>query len=136
MKKTILTIICTFILLGSVPLTALAFGEKISTFNNNVTQTNTSFNINSQGLATVTTDYTGYKSITTGATIKIKIQKRFLLVFWNDVASWTDEATGYHYSNTHSTTVESGYYRAQVEYTIRGTGGSPDVITEELERSY
>ena len=136
MKKTVLTIICVFILLGSVPLTALAFNEKSSTFNNNVTHTNTAFNINAQGVATVTTDYTGYKSVTTGATIKTKIQKRFLLVFWNDVATWTDTATGYYYSNTHSTTVEKGYYRAQVEYTIYGTGGSPDVITDELERSY
>ena len=99
-------------------------------------KTDTDFNIDENGIARVSVYFNGYNDKTTGATIKIKIQKRFLLVFWNDVASWTDEATGYYYTNTHSTTVEKGYYRAQVENTIRGTGGTPDVITDELEYSY
>ena len=135
MKKILSAIVCVIVLIGCIPISVFA-SEAITPYYNNHLQRNTAFEINESGVANVTVSYVGTKGETTGATIKTKIQKRFLLVFWNDVASWTDEATGYYYSNTHSTTVESGYYRAQVEYTIRGTGGSPDVITDELEYSY
>ena len=136
MKKLLTLIVCCIIVSSCFPLSVSAQNDVATPFYNNILSRNTRFDIDSSGNAIVVTSYDGQKGITTGATIKIKIQKRFLLVFWNDVASWTDEATGYYYSNTHSTTVESGYYRAQVEYTIYGTGGSPDVITDELERSY
>ena len=136
MRKIISIIICTVVFIGCIPIGALAFAGEISTYNNATLQTNTFFTINNSGIATVTTDYTGYKSITRGATINIKIQKRFLFIFWSDVVSWTDEATGYYYSNTHSTAVDKGDYRALVEYTIYDVDGSSDIITENLERSY
>ena len=123
-------------LIGCIPISAFASNFGMTPYYNNVQRTSTTFDINESGVATVKTFMNGYPDTTTGATIKIKIQKRFLLFFWSDVASWTEEATAHYYSNTHSVTVEKGDYRAQVEYTIYGTGGSPDVITDELERSY
>lgn len=135
MKKILSAIVCVIVLIGCIPLSVFA-SEAITPYYNNVVRQSTLFDIDENGIATVKASYVGQSGVTTGATIKTKIQKRFLLVFWSDVASWTDEATGHYYSNTHSTTVESGYYRAQVEYTIRGTGGDSDVITDELEYSY
>ena len=78
----------------------------------------------------------GSISNVTGATVKIKIQKRFLLVFWNNVIEWTDETTENNYTVVHSTNVGSGTYRATVEYTIYGTGGEPDVIKDEIQRTH
>ena len=135
MKKILSAIICVVVLIGCIPINTFAVGE-ISPYYNNTQRTTTNFTISDSGVAKVRISYNGYKDTTTGATIKTKIQKSFLFFFWSDVTSWTDEASGYYYSTTHSTSVDSGTYRAIVEYTIRGTGGSADVITEQLEYSY
>ena len=135
MKKILSIIICTVVFMGCVPICSFA-GEDVVPYSNNTLHTYFAFNIDDNGKASVFAEYVGYTGITTGATIKTKIEKRFLLVFWNEVASWTDEVVGEYYSNTHSTTVKKGTYRATVEYTIRGTGGEPDVIVDEYEYTY
>lgn len=135
MKKILSIIVCMVVLVGCVPIHSFAT-EKVVPYDNNTLSTYSVFNIDDNGTASIFAEYVGYIGITTGATIKTKIEKRFLLVFWNEVASWTDEVVGDYYSNTHSTTVKKGTYRATVEYTIRGTGGEPDVIVDEYEYTY
>ena len=136
MKRIWLIIICLIVIIGCIPTNALAAESGITPYYNNTMNTLTDFYISEKGVATVYISFNGYVRETTGATIKTTIEKRFLLVFWNEVASWTDEVVGDYYSNTHSTTVKKGTYRATVEYTIRGTGGEPDVIVDEYEYTY
>lgn len=136
MKKILLAIICLIVSVGCIPTNTLAAESGITPYYNNTMNTLTDFYISENGVATVHISFNGYGGETTGATINTKIEKRFLLVFWSDVASWTDEVSGYYYTNEHSINVKKGTYRATVEYTIRGTGGEPDVIVDELEYTY
>ena len=134
MKKLLLYLTCFILILGCLNTTVFAAGG-MSTYANNLASTKTQFSINSNGVATVRVGYSGYEGITTNAVIKTKIQKSFLFFFWQDVegASWTDNATGSSYLNTHSITVSSGTYKVVVEYKVYGSGGSADTITDELE---
>ena len=98
----------------------------------------TDFTISSSGVANVNVRFVGYEGITTGAQITTKIQKRFLLVFWNDVdgAYWVDNTGSSYFSASHSISVKSGYYRAQVEYVVYVTGGDNNIISEVREAEY
>ena len=139
MKKTLISLICILTILACTGTSVFAESTSgISTRANNIASVNTTFNIDGNGNARVYVSYEGYEGITTNAVITVKIQKRFLLVFWQDVdgGEWTDYASGEYYSTSHSVLVKSGTYRATVEYTIYGTGGAPDVITEELKAEY
>lgn len=136
MKKILINLVC-FLLIFCCMNTPASAAEHNEIFPraNNFSSTFTDFTINNNGTATVVVKYMGIDGVTSGAKITVKIQKRFLLVFWNDVdgASWVDNASGVYYSNSHSISVKSGYYRAQVEYTIYGSGGAADVVTEQIE---
>ena len=135
MKKIFSFVIFLVVVFECLQMNIFA-SEYIVPYSNNTKTTNTAFYIDESGTAKVEISFVGYVGETNGATIKTKIEKRFLLVFWNDVASWTDEVSGYYYANEHTTTVKKGTYRATVEYTIRGTGGDPDVITDQIEQTY
>jgi hypothetical protein len=128
-----LTLISLLLVSFIMPSSAL----EISPCFNNTLMTQTDFIIESGGNATVCIDYTGYSGITTGANITSTIQKRVALFFWSDVTSWSDTSSEYSYSNEHSYQLSStGTYRAVVQYTVYGTGGSPDIINETIERTY
>lgn len=51
--------------------------------------------------------------------------------------SWTDTTKATTYSNSHSVQLSStGTYRAHIEFTISGTGGSNDELTKNVQRTY
>ena len=97
MKKSIclllafLFIACIF----TVPVNA----SDISLYNNNTLIVDTIFAIKETGEAVVLVNYEGYKNITTGATITIKIEKKTLLFFWSDVVDETITVVGNRYDN-------------------------------------
>ena len=68
------------------------------------------------------------------AEIKVKLEKKFLLVFWNDVDEWSASSTdldGYFY---HLFTLNgNGTYRATFTLTITGNDGTVDTITDEKQ---
>ena len=133
MKKMLNSFVCVVLLICCMS-TIVSSAEGISLYANNTNKTTTDFTI-SNNTATVFISYIGIDGVTTNAVITTKIQKRFLLVFWQDVdgASWTDYSNDTYYVNSHSIEVKSGTYRALVEYTIYGTGGTADVISNEFE---
>lgn len=145
MKKTIYLILCCMFMVGSLgTISYAATGDDyvaMPRFNNTAT-TNTDFTIDGNGKATIQVSFVGYEGITTGATIKVKLQKKFLFFFWQDVDIGTNgkvlqyEVTGDYCFNSYTLSLSKGTYRVQAEYEIRGTGGSADVITEEVECSY
>ena len=112
------------------PFSVLA--NNITPYYNNTSHTTTAFDITDAGQAIVYVDYTGYSGVTTSATIEIKIEKRTLLFFWNDVITETLSVDGYRYDNElYYQLSDTGTYRCTVEYTIYGTGGTADVVTFE-----
>ncbi|MBR6743758.1 MAG: hypothetical protein IKM00_00870 [Clostridia bacterium] len=111
--------------------------EGIVPYNNNTDTTETNFTISDTGEARVYVEYEGYPGITTGATICIKIEKRNLLVFWNEVVN----DVYYFREESHAETFvyqleKKGTYRCTVDYLISGNGGTDDEITFQDTKTY
>lgn len=135
MRKIIAIILCLVTLFSA---TITAYAVEIAPCSNNVYTTNTSFSISSAGKATVTNSYTGKSGVTKSAKIVTKVQKKVGLI-WVTVSngSWTNTSTATSYSKSNSVQLSGkGTYRAHVEFTISGTGGSDDKITKNVEKVY
>lgn len=135
MKKLCLILIFIFIFTGG--FTQTAFASNITPYYNNTISTDTTFNISENGKANVSVYYDGYPGTTTGATICIKIEKRNLLVFWNEVVN----DVYYFREASHAETFvyqleKTGTYRCTVDYLISGTGGADDEITFQDTATY
>ena len=135
MKKILALMLCSVIL---VTTTVTVYANNIQPCYNNIDNVTTSFVISSSGKATVTTTYTGITGTTKNVKIVIKVQKKFGLIWTTvDGGKWTDNSTAEDYSRSHSVQLsKTGTYRAHVEYTISGTGGSDDKITKNIEKTY
>lgn len=77
--------------------------------------------------------YYGYDSFVR-ADLNVKVQKRFLLVFWNDVYEWNASSTELDGAFVHEFDIEkSGMYRAQFTLLITGNDGTVDTVTSTIE---
>ena len=77
--------------------------------------------------------YYGYDSFVR-ADLNVKVQKRFLLVFWNDVYEWNASCTDLNGEFYHEFNIEkSGMYRAKFTLLITGNDGTVDTVTFEIE---
>ena len=78
--------------------------------------------------------YYGYDSFVR-ADLNVKVQKRFLLVFWNDVYEWNASSTEIDGDFVHQFDITngSGMYRAQFTLLITGNDGTVDTVTSTIE---
>ena len=78
--------------------------------------------------------YYGYDSFVR-ADLNVKVQKRFLLVFWNDVYEWNASSTEMdgHFYHEFDITNGSGMYRAKFTLVITGNDGTVDTIPYTIE---
>lgn len=87
--------------------------------------------VDNKGYIDVT--YYGYDSFVR-ADLNVKIQKRFLLVFWNDVAEWNASSTELDGLFSHTFDLNgSGRYRANFTLTVTGSDGTVDTVTSTIE---
>ena len=71
------------------------------------------------------------------ADITIKVEKRFLLAFWNDIGEWSASSTDVNGDFYHVFQLNGrGTYRATFTLTITGTDGTVDTLTEEIKSKY
>ena len=71
------------------------------------------------------------------ADLNVKIEKRSLLVLWNDVAEWNASSTEVDGYFSHIFTLNgSGMYRATFTLTVTGNNGTQDVVTETIKSKY
>ena len=85
--KICILFVLVFVFASVVQFSVLA--SDVMPLNNNTNLTKTRFLITDTGDAIVTVNYEGYPNITAGAVISIKIEKRNLLLFWNEVVEET-----------------------------------------------
>ena len=135
MKKFCLIMAFIFIFAGGFSTTVSA--NEITPYYNNTANTSTTFSITDDGEANVSVRYSGRSGVTTGATITVKIEKRNLLVFWNEVVN----DVYYFREASHAETFvyqleKTGTYRCTVDYLISGTGGADDEITFQDTATY
>ena len=80
--------------------------------------------------------YDGYDSFTR-AELTVKVQKRFLLVIWNNVGEWSASSTNQYGMFSHTFALNgSGTYRAVFTLKVYGTDGTYDTIERTIESKY
>ena len=136
MKKISLFLVLSLMLTFATSVTAFADDYGVMPCYNNVGSANCDFTI-SNGTATATVMYSGYTGITGKVTANVLIEKRALWgLIWNDVEEWTVTSTSASDLLSFSTQVGTGTYRCTFEVTFEGSGGSSDVITDEITVKY
>lgn len=81
--------------------------------------------------------YLGSADSFSKADIHVKLQKKFLLVFWTDVDEWSVSSTEYEDDLSHSFTLNgTGTYKATLTFTATGTDGTVDTYTDTIESKY
>ena len=69
------------------------------------------------------------------ADVHVKLEKRFLLAFWNDVGEWSASSTNQSDTLSHAFALDgSGRYRATITLTVIGNDGSVDSVEEIIKR--
>lgn len=80
--------------------------------------------------------YYGYDSFVR-ADLTVKVEKRFLWAFWNEIDEWSatsTETNGYFFHTFELT--GSGTYRATFTLLITGNDGTVDTITDVIQSKY
>lgn len=145
MKKTarnLVVLLALLTLLAMVlPLYASA-NQAVSPYYNNCSKCTCTFNA-ATGNADVYVSYTGIASTFSYTKLTVKIQKRFLGVFWTtvDLGLTSDEWIAYNYSASghfiNSFPLEkTGTYRAVFTVEIYGKDGSVDTIEDTITSTY
>ena len=139
MKKRIaflLSVVMVVAMLVSSAFPAAAAETGIESRLANADTATVSFGI-ADGLAHFAVTYNGNDETFTQARVTVTVQKRFLLVFWNDVGSWTGTSTEVYGDFYTTIPVEkTGMYRAVYTLEFYGTSGVVDVIESNIECKY
>ena len=89
------------------------------------------------GEASATVIYKGNRSTFSHIVVTVKIQKRFLGVFWSTVDEWTETCYDVNGYVDNSTPLEkTGTYRAVFTVEIYGKDGSVDTIEDTITSTY
>ena len=81
--------------------------------------------------------YDGYEDSFAKANVHVKLQKKFLLVFWTDVDEWSSSSTDAYGLLSHVFELNgTGTYRAIFTFEVTGTDGSVDNLTDTIESKY
>ena len=136
MKKLTAIVLCLVAVFGCMGVNAFAEAEAITPRYDNAVNTNSSFTIFENGTAIVSIGYDGYVSETPSVRITTTLQKRSLLVFWNDVTEWVDVSTKSSDNFAYSYSVGDGTYRVKIRFEFSGVSGETDVIEREHKASH
>ncbi len=153
MKKKLITLLLTVLAVvmlcqtaASASVVASAEAEDpygVAPCWNNTNMCTFDFAVLDPGIAYVEALYSAEEQYFTCAKITVKIQKRFMGIFWKtvDIGMTDNEWVTYSFERdhqfTHSFTVDgTGTYRALFTLEIEGTGGDTDVIEETMQSTY
>ena len=121
--------------LSMTSITSFASEQTISPRLSHADGANFTFSATANG-GHVDVTYYGYDSFVR-ADLTVKIEKRFLFVFWNDVSEWSASSTKLDGEFYNTLPLDgSGTYRATFTLTITGNDGTVDTIPIEIEDSY
>ncbi|MBE6580028.1 MAG: hypothetical protein E7650_00240 [Ruminococcaceae bacterium] len=138
MKKIIAFLMCLIVLITVLSVGVVATDD-VAPCANNVALWDIDFSISEYGHASYTVKYIGYSGITTGGSITIQMQKKFLGLFWRDVEGkyWelSSNQVNYSYQNVVQLS-DTGKYRIVVNFTIYGTGGAADQFEKTAEAEW
>ena len=134
LKSTILVILSLLMCLVSIPVYAAESENQITPRLSHMAGASFSFDATSS-VGYIAATYTGYDASFVSAKLTVKVEKRFLLVFWNEVSTWTSTSTDIFGRFYYEMPLDGKgtYYRATFTLEVTGTDGTVDVITDTLE---
>ena len=89
------------------------------------------------GKAYAEVSYNAKTNVFSYASVTVKIQKRFLGIFWSTVDEWTETCYDVNGYVENSTALEdTGTYRAVFTVEIYGRDGSVDEIEDKITSTY
>lgn len=144
MRKITKTLLIIFIALimcfTSLPVTAFAAEDgtqnMVTPRLSHLSDVTFTFSATSSG-GHVSVSYTGYTASFAKADIHVKLQKKFLLVFWKDVDEWSMTSTDADEAYYHCFTLDgTGTYKATLTFTATGIDGTVDTVTDSGESKY
>lgn len=145
MKKSIALFLAVVTLLSCCGLSMLASASvetEAAPYYNNTNSAGVQFVISSTGNAKFTLSCVGMSGVTTKITAVSYIQRKVGLIWVKvdnglDGKKWTDTVNGTNLTKSHSLQLsKTGTYRVKVEYTVYGSGGSPDEIVKTITDTY
>ena len=132
MKKISLVLILCLILSFGMSIVVSAEEYNINPRLNNAMSCERYFYI-SNDIAWARIEINSQNGVVPRTMVKVTIEKRALLgLWWKEEASWEASTTETNPVIEFSKEVKSGTYRCNFEITIEGTGGSADVITDQI----
>ena len=137
MTRVGLTVVLALVVLWTSVVPSFAADGSVSTCLVNCNDVTMSFGV-ADGEASFYVSYTGKSATFTQAKLTVQIQKKFLGLFWRDVA---DEWVGYNtelISEFYDNIPVDGHgtYRAVFTLDIHGNTGRVDVIEDTIEYIY
>ena len=137
MKKITKTLVAILLIaiLSMTSITSFASEQGVSPRLSHMSNGSFSFAATADG-GYVDVTYYGYDSFVR-ADLTVKIEKRFLLVFWSDVSTWSASSTDIDGVFYNTLPLDgSGTYRATFTLLITGNDGTVDTIERTIESKY
>ncbi len=132
----ILVAVLLIAILSMTSITSLASEQGISPRLSHTDSANFSFSATANG-GYFDVTYYGYDDSFVRADLTVKVEKRFLFFFWNEVVTWSASNTDIEGEFYDTISLDgSGTYRASFTLKVTGNDGTVDTITHEIEDSY
>ena len=132
MKRISLLLVLCLLLSFGMSIISSAEEYKINPRYNNTSLVDYGFEIQ-DNVAVIVIRAIGYSNVTSRITVNVKLEKRALLgLIWNDVEEWNETTTNASKNFEFTKSVGSGTYRCSFEITVEGSGGSADIITDQI----
>ena len=136
MKAILLVLMSVLMCLCSFPVYAAEEENQITPRLSHMDDATFGFDATASG-GYIDATYTGYAPSFVQAKLTVKVEKRFLLVFWNDVGTWSATCTDLDGIFSHVMSLNgSGKYRATFTLEVTGTDGTVDVVDTVIESDY
>ena len=140
MKKTVKTLLLItlsiLMCLTSIPVYAVDSDNQVMPRLSHVGVASFAFNATSSG-GYISVEYTGNEASFVSAKLTVKVEDRYLWVFWSEVDTWTATSTEVYGDFYYVMPLNApGTYRATFTLEVTGKDGTVDVITDTIESAY
>ncbi len=134
-KKILLVALSLLMCFASIPVHA-AEDNQIMPRLSHVGEASFVFDATSSG-GYITVTYTGNEASFVSAKLTVKVEDRYLWVFWSEVGTWTTTSTDIDGFLSYTMPLNNpGTYRAIFTLEVTGKDGTVDVITDTIESAY
>ncbi len=135
-KKLFLVTLSLLMCLASIPVYAASAENQVMPRLSHMDDASFVFDATSSG-GIIEATYTANPATFVSATLTVKVEHRFLWVFWSEVGTWTATCTDIDGIFSHVMPLNAaGTYRATFTLEVTGTDGTVDVVDTVIESSY